>query len=115
MKPLLPWHSACQSQKLSHCLSWQMYCLRKLSTLFLLIVLKKKKKCAWVQETMGFPGVSDGKESAYNAGDLGSIPGLGRSPGGEYGHLLQYSCLENPTGQRSLVGYSVGFQRVRYN
>ena len=44
MKPLLPWHSACQSQKLSHCLSWQMYCLRKLSPLFLLILLKKKKK-----------------------------------------------------------------------
>ena len=63
-----------------------------------------------------FPGSSPvGKESAYNAGDLGSIPGLGRSPGGGYGHPLQYSCLENPHGQRSLVGYSVGFQRVRHN
>ena len=39
---------------------------------------------------------SDGKESACNAGDLGLIPGLGRSPGGANGHLLQYSCLENP-------------------
>ena len=39
-------------------------------------------------------------------GDLGSIPGLGRSPGGGHGSLLQYSCLENPHGQRSLVGYS---------
>ena len=39
-------------------------------------------------------------------GDLGSIPGLGRSPGGEHGNPLQYSCLENPHGQRSLVGYS---------
>ena len=44
----------------------------------------------------GFPGSSDGKESACNKGDLGLIPGLGRSPGGEYGNPLQYSCLENP-------------------
>ena len=36
------------------------------------------------------------KASAYNAGDLGSIPGLGRSPGEGNGNLLQYSCLENP-------------------
>ena len=45
---------------------------------------------------MGFPGGSDAKESAGNAGDLASIPGLGRSPGGGYGNPLQYSCLENP-------------------
>ena len=44
---------------------------------------------------MGFPGGSDGKESACNAGDLGSIPGSGRSPGKRNGYLLQYSCLEN--------------------
>ena len=50
-------------------------------------------------------GDSDGKESACNAGDLGSIPGLGRSPGGKHGNPLQNSCLENPHGQRSLVGY----------
>ena len=43
-----------------------------------------------------FPGGSDGKVSAYNAGDLGSIPGLGRSPGEGNGTPLQYSCLENP-------------------
>ena len=55
---------------------------------------------------MGFPGGSDGKESAYSAGDLGSIPGLGRSSGGGHGNPLQYSCLENPHGQRSLEGYS---------
>ena len=40
---------------------------------------------------------SDSKESACNAGDLGSIPGLGRSPGEGNGNSLQYSCLENPT------------------
>ena len=43
-----------------------------------------------------FPGVSDGKASAYNAGDPGSIPGLGRSPGEGNGNPLQYSCLDNP-------------------
>ena len=45
------------------------------------------------------PGGSDGKVSAYNAGDLGSIPGLGRSPGEGNGNPLQYSCLENPRDQ----------------
>ena len=44
----------------------------------------------------GFPGGSDGKESACNVGDLGSIPGSGRSPGEGNGYALQYSCLENP-------------------
>ena len=52
---------------------------------------------------LGFPGGSDGKEAA---GDLGSIPELGRSPGGGHDNPLQYSCLENPYGQRNLVGYS---------
>ena len=49
---------------------------------------------------------SDGKASACNAGDPGSIPGLGRSPGEGNDNPLQHSCLENPHGQRSLVGYS---------
>ena len=43
-----------------------------------------------------FPGGSDGKASVYNAGDLDSIPGLGRSPGERNGNPLQYYCLENP-------------------
>ena len=43
-----------------------------------------------------FPGGSDGKASAWNAGDPGSIPGSGRSPGEGNGNPLQYSCLENP-------------------
>ena len=55
---------------------------------------------------LGFPGGSDGKESAFNVGDLGSIPGLGRSHGWRYGNPFQYSCLENRHGQRSLVVYS---------
>ena len=45
---------------------------------------------------MGFPGSSDGKESACNAVDWGSIPGLGGSPGEGNGYPLQYFCLENP-------------------
>ena len=47
-------------------------------------------------ERLHFPDSSDGKESACNVGELGSIPGLGRSPGEGNGNLLQYSCLENP-------------------
>ena len=43
-----------------------------------------------------FPGGSDGKASAYNVGDPGLIPGLGRSPGEGNGNAFQYSCLENP-------------------
>ena len=51
-----------------------------------------------------FPHVSKG--SACHAGDLGLIPGLGGAHGGGHGNSFQYSCLENPHGQRSLVGYS---------
>ena len=55
---------------------------------------------------LGFPGGSDGKESACNMGDLGLIPGSGRFPGEGNGYPFQYSCLENSMGQRSPVGYS---------
>ena len=54
--------------------------------------------------TLGFPGGSDCKGSACSVGDLGLIPGLGRSPGAGHGNSLQDSCLENPQGQRSLAG-----------
>ena len=59
-----------------------------------------------MHERIGFPGGSDSKASAYSKGDLGSIPGLERSPGEGNGNPLQYSCLEKSHGQRSLVGYS---------
>ena len=62
---------------------------------------------------MGFPGGSNSKESTFNSGDPCSIPGLGRSPGGGHGNPLQYSCLENPHGQGSLV--CMGSQRVGHN
>ena len=52
------------------------------------------------------PGGSEGKESTCNVGDLGSIPELGRSPGEGNSNALQYSCLQNPRGQTTLVGYS---------
>ena len=62
------------------------------------------------------PGGLDGKASAHNVGDLGSIPGLGRSPGERNGNPLQYSCLENPMdggGWCRLL--SMGSQRVRHD
>ena len=49
-----------------------------------------------ILSTPDFRGDSDGKASAYNVGDPGSIPGLGRYPGEENGNPLQYYCLENP-------------------
>ena len=54
----------------------------------------------------GFPGGVEGKESTCNAGDTGSVPGSGRFPGEGNGNLLQYSCLGESHGQRSLVAYS---------
>ena len=65
--------------------------------------------------TLTFPGGSDGKESPCTEGDLGSIPGLGRSPGEGNDYPLQYSCLENPQGQRSLAGCSPWVRRVRHD
>ena len=67
------------------------------------------KKAAYLQCAFFCKGtslVAAGKESACNVGDLGLIPGLGRSPGGEHGNPLQYSCLENPHELRSLASYS---------
>ena len=61
----------------------------------------------------GFPGGSDSKESPCNAGNLGSIPGLGRSPGEGNGNPLQYSGLENPMGPGGLQ--SMGSQRVKHD
>ena len=62
---------------------------------------------------LGFPCGSVGKESACNVGDLDLIPGLGRSPGWGHGNPLQYSCLENPHGQRSVEGYSpLGYKEL---
>ena len=56
---------------------------------------KQKKKAVLYSTIWGFPCGSAGKESACDVGDLGSIPGLGRSPGEGNGNVLQYSGLEN--------------------
>ena len=56
---------------------------------------------------MGFPGGSDGKESDCSAGDSSLIPGSRGFPGKRNGYPLQYSCLENSHGQRSLVVYGI--------
>ena len=61
----------------------------------------------------GLYGGSAGKESARNAGDLGSIPGLGRAPGEGNGNLHQCSCLEKPTDRGGLL--SKWLQKVRHN
>ena len=58
---------------------------------------------------LDFPGGSEGKESACSAGDLGSVPGLLRSPGEGNGNTLQHSCLEN-----SMDGGPMGLQRVKH-
>ena len=67
-----------------------------------------------VKPVLWSPGGSDDKESACTVGDLGSIPGLRRSLRGGHGNPIQYSCLENPHGQKSLAGY-LGSQRVGHN
>ena len=60
-------------------------------------------------------GGSDGEASAYNAGDLGSIPGLGRSPGEGNGYPLQYSCLGNHVDRGAWQAIVHGSQTVRHN
>ena len=59
---------------------------------------------------LGLLGSSAGKESAHNAGDLGSIPGSGRSPGEGNGNPLQYSCQENPVDKRAWQIQSMGLK-----
>ena len=73
-------------------------------------VINKMRNFLYMPHTsykvMDFPGGSDGKASACNAGDPGSIPGSGRSPGEGNGNPLQYSCLENPMDGGAWQGYS---------
>ena len=64
---------------------------------------------------LGFPGGSDGKESVYNARDLGLVPGLGRSSGEGNGIPLQYSCLKNSMDRGAWRATVHGSQRVRHD
>ena len=68
---------------------------------FAISLRMRNKTQSLLRPSSDFPGGSDGKVSAYNVGDPGSIPGLGRSPGEGNGNPLQYSCLENPMEGRS--------------
>ena len=62
----------------------------------------RRKGIACERENWGFPGGSDGKESAYNVGDLDLILGLGRPPGEGNGYPLQYCCWENSMDRGTL-------------
>ena len=73
-------------------LQMRYYCCCMLEDICVLLLLWLLLRSTWI---LGFPGGSDGKESACNARDLGLIPGSGRSLGEEHGYPLQYSCLEN--------------------
>ena len=64
---------------------------------------------------MGFPGGSDGKESAFSAGDLASNPGLGRSLGEGNGNPLQYSCLVNSMDRGAWQATVNGVAKVRHD
>ena len=90
-----------------------MESLWKILVVFECVYFMKMYQVVWSRDRLptivfirGFPRGSDGKESACVAGDLSSIPGLRRSPGGWHGNPLQYSCLEKPHGWGSLAGYS---------
>ena len=89
-----------------------MESLWKILVVFGCVYFMKMYQVVWSRDRLpntvflGFPGGSDGKESACIVGDLSLIPGLGRSPRGRHGNPLQYSCLEKPHGQGSLEGYS---------
>ena len=74
-------------------LFYSLNCIPEMSKIMILLHLSGLKMLTTHQ---GFPGGSDGKESACNVGDLSSIPGLGRYPGEGNGNPLQYSCLEDP-------------------
>ena len=66
-------------------------------------------------QKQGFPGGSDGKESACSTGDPGSIPGSGRSPGEGNGNPLQHTCLENPMNRGAWQATVHGVTRVGHN
>ena len=80
------------------------------------ITQNERKYLSFISEFgLGFPGGSEVKAPACNAGDLGSIPGLGRSPGEGNGNSLQYSCLENPMDRGAwwATGHGVAKSRTR--
>ena len=97
----------------------QIFFITSLSTVILCFVCLLFNFCLFfspLEIWFGYSlGGSDGKESTCNEGDLGLIPGLGRSPGWGHGNPLQNSFLENPHGQMNLVGYNPWGRRVGHN
>ena len=77
--------------------------------------MKKSKSFYEASNILGFPGGSEGKGSACNAGDLGLIPESGRSPGEGNGNPPQYSCLENPMDGGAWPATVHGSQRVGHD
>ena len=80
---------------------------------FKLFLLKVGQKLPLSSGSWASPGGSDGKESTCNAGDPGSIPGLGRSPGEGNGNPLQCSCLKNPMDQGAWWATVLGIEKSR--
>ena len=68
-----------------------------------------------ITDHSSFPGGSHGEESTCNAGDLGSVPGSGRSSGEGNGSLLKFCCLENPIDRGTWQAIVRGFERVRHD
>ena len=98
-------------------ITWSFKDLSLLSA-FCFRVLMMKWSGVYLQVLLccqGFPGGSDGKETACNVGDLGSIPGSGRPPGEGNGNPLQYPCLENPMVRGACSLQSMGLQRVGHD
>ena len=76
---------------------------------------EQSEKLGGFNKVRGFPCNSVGKESAWNTGDLGSIPGSGRSPWEGNGNSLQYSCLGNPMNRETWQATALGVTRIRHN
>ena len=100
-------HALCLCSRFAFC-AHQVCVNRIMGTIVLFLLVAFSSSLAYMLSVLfllpllcsslfwGFPGGSDGKESVCNAGDPGSIPGSGRSPGGGHGNPLQSSCLQNP-------------------
>ena len=93
---------------------WNLYLSQQYNVDWLLSLLLTRFHNNKLAASVDFPGGSEVKASAHNAGDLGSIPGLGRSPGEGNGNPLQYSCLLIPWTE-NLVGYSLWGRRVGHD
>ena len=94
---------------------WNLYLSQQYNVDWLLSLLLTRFHNNKLAASVGFPGGSEVKASARNVGDLGSIPGLGRSPGEGNGNPLQYSCLLIPWTEKPGRLQSMGLQRVGHD